>query len=182
MTVPFDQELWDRLTNLRVDPPGATLPFLVRLAREQHGLDLDDARALWLEYLRFLYLAVRAGHPVTPSGAVDAVWHLHLVYTQSYWEDLCPRVLGRDLHHGPTRGGPGEDRRYREQYEATLRSYQHCFGEPAPESFWPPPARRFSELPVTVDGRRHWILRRWTAIGLGALLIALGFAFGVQLA
>ncbi|MEZ6192343.1 MAG: hypothetical protein R3C45_13785 [Phycisphaerales bacterium] len=46
------------------------------------------------EYRRFCYLAIAAGHTVTPSDEVDQAWHLHLLYTRDYWEDFCPNVLG----------------------------------------------------------------------------------------
>ncbi|MFN7741158.1 MAG: glycine-rich domain-containing protein [Cyanobacteriota bacterium] len=57
------------------------------------------------EYRRFLFLAMQAGHPVSPSRPVDLAWHQHLLDTRSYWQEFCPRVLGRPLHHTPSRGG-----------------------------------------------------------------------------
>ena len=79
------------------------LSFSQRLARE-NGWSLADARRRIDEYRRFLYLAARAGHCVTPSDSIDQVWHQHLVYTENYWVDLCGEVLPAPLHHGPTRG------------------------------------------------------------------------------
>ena len=73
-----------------MDEPGAALPFTSRLAREQGWSHAFAARAI-REYKRFLILAMEAGHPVTPSEAVDQVWHLHLVYTVSYWKG-CARA------------------------------------------------------------------------------------------
>lgn len=175
----FDAELWRRLLDFRVDAAGAALPFLVRLAREQHGWTLSDAQAAWFEYLRFLYLARRAGHAVTPSNEVDAVWHLHLVYTRSYWDDLCPNVLGAPLHHGPTLGGAAEDQRYRDQYEATLASYSRIFGEPPPKRFWPPAGTRFRQQFETHDRRRTAVVPRAalyaaaTALAAALALLAL---------
>ena len=60
------------------------------------------------EYRRFVFLALAAGHPVTPSDQVDQAWHLHLLYTNSYWNRFCGETLGRRLHHGPTQGGASE--------------------------------------------------------------------------
>jgi hypothetical protein len=174
-TPVFDAELWRRLLEFRVDAPGAALPFLVRLAREQHGWTLSDAQAAWFEYLRFLYLARRAGHAVTPSNEVDAVWHLHLVYTRSYWDDLCPNVLGAPLHHGPTLGGAAEDQRYREQYEATLASYSRIFGESPPKRFWPPAGIRFRQQFETHDRRRSVAVPR-AALYAAAVAAALALA------
>ena len=74
------------------------------------------------EYKRFVFLAMAAGHPVTPLDEVDQVWHLHLCYTRSYWEDLCGEVLRAPLHHGPTRGGAAERARFDDQYRRTLAS------------------------------------------------------------
>jgi hypothetical protein len=171
----FDCELWQRLLAFRIDAPGVEQPFLARLAREQAGWTLGDARAAWFEYLRFLYLACRAGHPVTPSNEVDAVWHLHLVYTQSYWLELCPLVLQAPLHHGPTRGGRAEAERYLEQYQRTLEAYRRCFGEEPPPRFWPPAEQRFQQRFVCVDRRRVLPVPRtpllW-AMGAAAVLAA----------
>lgn len=177
--VEFDAALWQRLLDFRIDGPGAELPFLARLARERAGWSLADARAAWFEYLRFLYLACRAGHPVTPSNEVDAVWHLHLVYTQSYWQELCPRVLGLTLHHGPTRGGSAEARRYLEQYRQTLEAYRRVFHAEPPARFWPPPAERFGQRFVSVDRRRVLLVPRplaaWSLVLAVAAALAAAF-------
>jgi hypothetical protein len=95
------------------------------------------------EYRRFVFLAMEAGHPVTPSEQVDQAWHLHLLYTRSYWDDLCGQVLGRPLHHGPTQGGPAEGAKFHDWYRATLDSYERIFGRRPPADIWPEPAARF---------------------------------------
>lgn len=112
-----------------------------RIAMEQ-GWTQGHAMAAIEEYRRFCFLAVAAGHPITPSEEVDAVWHAHLLYTRDYWQVFCPHVLGRELHHGPTLGGHAEEARFYDQYAQTLASYQQYFGPP-PEAFWPPARIRF---------------------------------------
>lgn len=102
-------------------PVDAELSHTRRLARE-NGWSARQAARVFEEYRRFVYLAVTAAHPVTPSDAVDQAWQLHLTYTQDYRERLCPEVLGRALHHGPTRGGREAGARFFEQYAQTLRS------------------------------------------------------------
>jgi len=97
------------------------------------------------EYHRFILLARTTGHPVTPSDQVDQVWHLHLLYTRSYWGDLCERILGRPLHHGPTKGGQEESGKYQDWYRQTKESYLKVFGEPPPEDIWPPASVRFGQ-------------------------------------
>lgn len=163
--------LWHRLRTHRFGDPSAALDLRRRLAREQ-GWSLAEADHALEEYRRFCFLACAAGHPVTPSEAVDQVWHLHLIYTEDYWLRFCPEVLGTALHHGPTRGGPSEARRYAAQYAATLKSYEHYFGPP-PERWWPSVHERFRapERYQRIDRERYWLIpkprlpRRW----LGAM-------------
>src|SRR4051794_29247128 len=88
-----DPDLRARLQAFTPDEPGVVFPFSARLAREQ-GWTRAQAERVVREYLRFVYLAATAGHPVTPSKMVDEAWHLHLTYTRGYWDELCGRVLG----------------------------------------------------------------------------------------
>ncbi len=137
--------LWRSLSAYSIGPDDAPLSFVQRLARE-NGWPVPHAEHVLGEYRRFLYLAVRAGHPVTPSDAVDQAWHLHLTYSRDYWDRLCP-LLGALLHHGPTQGGTAENARFYENYAATLRSYERLFGNPAPPDLWPSAQRRLFEDP-----------------------------------
>src|SRR6185436_12357785 len=97
-------ELWRAIESFQIGPPDCDLPFGARLARE-NGWSLPFAARVIAEYKRFVFLAATAPHPVTPSDSVDQAWHLHLLYSESYWSELCGQVLRRPLHHGPTRGG-----------------------------------------------------------------------------
>lgn len=140
---------WQKIRQHILDDPEADLPFTRRLARENRWT-VDFAVRVVEEYRRFCYLAVAAGHPVTPSDEVDQAWHLHLLYTRDYWEDFCPNVLGTKLHHGPTRGGTDEGRRYDEQYNSTLDSYMRLFGQTPPRDIWPITAVRFGPRMIGV--------------------------------
>lgn len=153
-----NQELWRRLETFDLDDPDASLTFTRRLARE-NGWDHAFAKRVVQEYKRFVYLAMTAGHEVTPSDEVDQAWHLHLTYTHSYWDGLCGEVLGRPLHHGPTKGGKSEGVRFEDQYERTLASYREAFEEDPPADVWPPSAVRFGEAPdfVRVNRQRVWL-------------------------
>jgi hypothetical protein len=166
-----------------IDDGIPALTFEARLARENRWPPAHARRAV-AEYRRFVYLAATAGHPVTPSDAVDQVWHLHLTYTRSYWDGLCGRVLGRPLHHGPTRGGAGETARFRDQYERTLAAYRTAFGEAPPADLWPPADTRFGpDLHFTrVNTAENWVvpkpsLRRAATAWAVATAVAL-FAAG----
>ena len=133
-------DLWAALRDMRIEEPGAVLSFDGALAR-QTGWSLPRARAVSLEYRRFLYLAAAAGQgEVTPSEAVDRAWHLHLTYSRHYWDVLCGEILRRPLHHVPSRGGEAEAERHRRQYEETLLGYERAFGIAPPEEIWPRPA------------------------------------------
>lgn len=169
-----NRELWARIRAHPFAEPAQGLDFRRRLAREQ-GWTLAEADAAIEEYRRFCWLACSAGQPLTPSDAVDQVWHLHLTYTEDYWQHYCPAVLRQSLHHGPTRGGHGEAARYRQQYAQTLAAYERAFGPP-PERWWPGTRERFArpERWVRIDRERHWLLpkpqpRRLLAAGLAAL-------------
>jgi hypothetical protein len=162
-------ELRARIQAFRLDEPGSVFPFSARLARE-NGWTRDHALRVIEEYRRFVYLATTAGHTVTPSVAVDEAWHLHLTYTRSYWDELCGKVLGRPLHHDPTRGGGAEGARFLDAYTRTLRSYQEAFGAAPPRDIWPSPAERFA--PVR---RVRWAIPSpHTVLALLGLLVLVG--------
>ena len=153
-----ETELWQKLETFPLDRRDAVQDFSARLARE-NGWRRGYAQRVSSEYLRFLFLAMKAGHPVTPSEEVDQAWHLHLVYTRSYWEELCGKVLGRPLHHEPTAGGLDEGAKFRNQYVRTLQSYTHWFGHAPPGDIWPTVGERFGPHDGRwVDMTRHWLL------------------------
>lgn len=129
--------LWQRLAAWSPDRPQDALPFSAKLAQEQGWSRNEAARAIE-EYRRFVFLCLISAEGASPSRKVDAVWHLHLSYTRDYWEEFCPGVLGRPLHHNPSRGGD-EDARYSGLYRQTLTAYRDVFGQDAPVDLWPDP-------------------------------------------
>ena len=133
-----------RLFTYSIGPDNAVLSFANRLARENRWTQSFAKRVIH-EYYRFCFLAVTAGHEVTPSDQVDQAWHLHLTYTRDYWDRFCPDVLGAPLHHGPTEGTQDDAARYYEQYAQTLKSYQETFGEAPPEDIWSSATERFGD-------------------------------------
>ena len=169
--------VWIALSRYIIGPNDAALSFVQRLARE-NGWSTDHAARVIDEYKRFCFLAVMAGHPVTPSDAVDQAWHLHLSYTRDYWQGFCPEVLRRPLHHGPTAGGKDELARYFAQYAETLKSYETVFGACAPKDLWPKASQRLLGDPRArrVHPRDGLIVKRWV---LGAMLSATALASGL---
>ena len=182
----YDGNLLERLENWSPDNPDSPFPFSERLARE-NGWTKDYTDRVIREYKRFLFLAVAAGHPVSPSDEVDQAWHLHLLYTESYWGELCPNILGRALHHGPTKGGSSEKNKFNDWYQRTLNSYRQFFHEPPPDDIWPTPDRRFAEISfVRVSRSRHWVIPKpsmpiWNFSSLRSKVQRLNDAFGVGL-
>ena len=94
-----DRGLLERIEAFEFDEGPAALTFTKRLARE-NGWNVAFAERVIAEYKRFVYLALVAGHPVTPSDEVDQAWHLHMLYTRSYFDRFCGGVLGRQHAHG----------------------------------------------------------------------------------
>jgi uncharacterized protein (TIGR04222 family) len=174
-------ELWNRLVAFDLDGT-ATLPFSRRLARD-NGWSPAFAERVVLEYKKFVYLAVTCGHPVTPSDEVDQAWHLHLVYTRSYWDDLCGQVLGFALHHGPTKGGTAEGHKFQDWYAATQRSYEAAFGSAPPADIWPPAAVRFGDAPHfrRVNMRGKWLLPKPRLPQWGLPRLGVGHLAGLAL-
>src|SRR5262245_6426236 len=137
-------DLWKRIRAFSLDEPGSEFSFTQRLAQE-NGWEIGYARRVAEEYKRFILLPVAAGHPVSPSDQVDQAWHLHITYTRSYGERFCRDVLGKPLHHEPTRGGLDEGKKFAAWYEKTLLSYRAFFGQEPPGDIWPGIRTRFSQ-------------------------------------
>lgn len=173
-----EAELWKRISEFPLDDPGSSMPFSRRLAKE-NGWSHDHALRVIGEYKRFLFLVATSGHFCTPSDAVDQAWHLHLCYTRSYWHDLCRDVIGREIHHGPTKGGAVETARYRDAYAATLARYRTIFEtDPDPE-IWPPVDERFrtNQQFRRIDLAQSWVVRRPNPILVPGILFGAMAAF-----
>jgi hypothetical protein len=174
-------ELWDRISSFWIDGAQAALSFAKRLARE-NGWSLAYADRVIDEYKRFVFLCMTAGHKCTPSDQVDQAWHLHMVYTESYWTRMCGEVLGRPLHHGPTKGGDQENDKFVDWYERTKESYRAAFGTEPPADIWPPSSERFANAGAwqRVDTSRFLIVYRRRA--KSNVLLAAGGACALFLA
>jgi hypothetical protein len=67
---PQQLVLWHKLEAFQIGRADTTLPFEARLARE-NAWSRNYANRVMCEYRKFLFLAMTAGHPVTPSEEVD---------------------------------------------------------------------------------------------------------------
>jgi hypothetical protein len=151
--------LWERIQAFSFDAGPTGCPFWSRLASE-NGWSMGYAARAITEYRRFLYLAAAAGHPVSPSDPVDQVWHLHLLYTESYWNRLCGDILGIPLHHHPSVGGRAEREKFDGWYRNTLASYRRLFLEGPPADIWPGPDTDAADSTPhrRVNTHRYWII------------------------
>jgi len=154
----FQTILYQRLKDFELDDPIHEFGFTRHLMRNQ-GWTLAYAQRAIAEYKKFAFLTVVANHQVVPSDQVDQVWHAHVLLTQSYWEEFCPQVLGKKLHHHPTRGGRTERAAFHHLYAQTIASYRHFFGSP-PTDIWSPPDLRFgTELKMQrINLSEHWVI------------------------
>ncbi len=171
----MDCDRWNKIIKFRVGSVDDSFDFISRLARDNRWT-VDYAKRVYREYLHFMYLTLRAGHPLTPSDEVDQAWHLHLTYSRSYWEDFCGATLGELVHHDPTRGGTDERRKFRSWYADTLKSYELIFGYPPPYDIWPRLVTRFERAPdfVRVNKQDFVLVPRSIALGGGFISIAAG--------
>jgi hypothetical protein len=145
LMIDKNTDLLIRIMEFQFDSYEEALPFSKRLSRE-NGWSQEFADKCIREYKKFLYLLMTSEEELTPSDQVDQVWHLHLLYTKSYWKDLCQHTLEKEIDHIPTKGGTQESERFHDQYEFTLVKYQNSFSEIPPQDVWPSTIKRFSNV------------------------------------
>lgn len=127
-------DLWQKIAFFNLDDPNATLSFSKKLASEQKWTHDDTQRAI-AEYKKFIFLAIVEPKGASPSHKVDEVWHLHITYTENY-AAFCQSVLGRFLHHQPSKGGSTELHKHNAWYDDTLKAYCKHFETPPPPDLW----------------------------------------------
>jgi uncharacterized protein (TIGR04222 family) len=174
-------KLYQRIQAFSLDDDTHALSFSQLLARSNRW-QIEYAKRAMEEYKKFAFLAVVAGHPVSPSDQVDQVWHLHILHSHSYWDDFCPHVLQHPFHHRPAQGGREERETLHHYYRMTLDSYYRFFGQP-PEDIWPTPWRRFGKdmHMQRINTTEFWVVPKQLpkiraprlTRGIGVLLVSL---------
>jgi hypothetical protein len=151
-------KFWQKIRSFELDNAASDLTFTDRLARENAWSHEFAVRSIE-EYKKFMFLLCIEGESLTPSDEVDQVWHLHLLYTESYWDTFCSNILSKKVHHGPTKGGEAEYNKYRELYQKTLLAYFRAFNQHPPRDIWPDPETRFRETRFQrINRDEHWII------------------------
>ena len=152
-----EADLYKRICDFQLDSSSAIFPFSYKLAWEYQWTGIYTYRAIQ-EYKKFVFLAMVADHIVSPSTTVDRVWHLHLLYTHSYWDEFCGKVLKKPLHHSPSLGGKQEGLKYHHYYQQTLETYQQYFDIPPPD-IWNSPKLKGEKIAYQwVDRDRYWLI------------------------
>ena len=81
-----------------------------------HGVSRERSEVLYVETLKWLWLARRAREAAPPGLVlsippeilgIDEMWHVFLLFTRDYTA-LCDAHLGGFVHHDPALGGPRE--------------------------------------------------------------------------
>ena len=153
----LQNNLWQKIDQFEIDESTSSFTFTDRLVRENKWSYEFAVRAIF-EYKRFLFLICNSKSSQTPSDEVDQVWHLHLLYTQSYWIDLCKNTLDKSIHHGPTKGQE-EQSNFKAAYQNTLTLYETVFKDVPPKDIWPSPNNRFKYINFTrVNTHKNWVI------------------------
>jgi uncharacterized membrane protein YgcG len=143
------QELWEKIKSFNLDDQNSSYPFSKKLASENNWSVSFTQQAI-AEYKKFIFLCCIFPTGASPSETVDKVWHLHLTYTKNYWEDFCKNTLQQDVHHHPSKGGPGEKAKHVNWYEETLKLYQATFKLKPPAGIWPPASVTTEKIDETI--------------------------------
>ena len=168
-----EKQLWDRINAFRFDEPGTVLTFDKRLARE-NGWDLSYTQDVIEEYKKFMFLCCISDSPITPSDQVDQAWHLHMIYTKSYWIDFCRNTLEQEIHHNPTKGGSSEQTKFKDLYAHTFLLYHDKFQTPAPTNIWLNSEKRFSEIHFQrINTKAYWMIKKPAKENIALTVIAL---------
>lgn len=104
---------------------------------EENSWSLAFSKKAFDEYKKFIYLAKKYGCKVVPSKTIDKVWHLHMTFTKSYWNELCQEVIQMEFHHVPSSQGKDAEFSDNECYEKTKELYEKEFGFAPPSLYWP---------------------------------------------
>lgn len=154
------KDFWEQVSRFELDDPDSAVRFSNRLCRENGWSTEYSLRAIH-EYKKFMFLLCIADQPLTPSDQVDQVWHLHLLYTKSYWYSFCRDILKKEIHHEPTKGGKMEGDKFSNWYDRTKEFYQKIFDTQPPEDIWPSTEIRFKDVNFQrINLSQYWIIKR----------------------
>jgi hypothetical protein len=88
-------------------------------------LSEDNAKLLFEDLKRFLWVSALVGETVAPPPAIDDAWHVFLLFTMDYAQ-FCNRFLGCFIHHPPRR--PDEPHDGGAAIRRTIGAIENHFG------------------------------------------------------
>jgi hypothetical protein len=156
-----DRPLWHRIEGYSFHERPLSRS-LVELLGEETGHSVDVCYTLVEEYRRYMYLVGSTGDELAPSPIVDLVWRLHVQDTRAYFDDFCPRVIGRTIYRPEGEQMGSLDFQDDPAYGRTLDYYAQEFGRPQVQ-YWPDP----DLASVQMSSVLFWL------IGLAAVVLAL---------
>ncbi|MEL6350713.1 MAG: hypothetical protein AAFR58_03015 [Cyanobacteria bacterium J06627_28] len=155
---PDQKLLYGQIARFKLDEPGVPWPFSVRLAWQYRWSSTFTHRAI-REYKKFIFLIMVSEQPLSPATVIDRVWHHHILYTQSYWNDFCGQLLKRQIHHTPGRGIESDATSYYHQCAQALTLYQQYFGTPPPADIWSEPQYTVERPSYQwIDRVQYWLI------------------------
>jgi hypothetical protein len=127
--------MWNKIAEMFGGTDASTKAFADKISRK-HNCSISYALKAVNEYKKFLYLAVISDFHVTPSQAIDKVWHEHILFTQAYGI-FCKEIIEYNLNHHPELI-PMEEQTaiYHAQYLSTIELYIKEFGILPPTIIW----------------------------------------------
>ena len=161
--IKSDRSLWHHLEGYSFHERPLAQSLVERL-QEETGHSVDVCYTLLEEYRRFIYLVGSTGDVLAPSPIVDVVWRLHAEDAEAYYDDFCPRVIGRTIYRPDGDHSDLLDFQDDPAYGRTLDYYAQEFGR-AQVQYWPDP----DLASVRMSSVLFWL------IGLAAVALALAF-------
>lgn len=165
--IKSDRSLWQRLEGYSFHDRPLSRSLVVSLGDET-GHQVDVCYTLVEEYRRYMYLVGSTGDSLAPSPIVDVVWRLHSQDTRAYFEDFCPRIIGRTIHRPDSDHAALLDFQDDPAYGRTLDYYAQEFGRPQVQ-YWPDP----DLAAVRMSSVLFWL------IGLAAVALSLALKSAV---
>ncbi len=97
---------------VRIPPLVSVLAYrndaVVARLEEELSLAAQDARILFDDVKRFLWLGAVTPRPIAPPPKIDDGWHLFILFTEDY-AGFCHRYFGCFRHHRPRRPDDAPD-------------------------------------------------------------------------
>lgn len=132
---PKETQLWRKLKQYPLDTIDLLFPFYARLMRENNWSKPHSLQVIE-EYKKFMFLWSVAGVPLCAPASIRKVWQLHLLYTQSYWDEFCRGIFGKPIHHSLTSGNEIDYQEETAGYHQLTKVYQRYFKNQPPATIW----------------------------------------------